>query len=145
MEGKEGKELGCWCKPSPCHGDILIKLFKERQGLLINTPSGFAPLRLNGGGDTSPGEISQENDGDSRYDELELPHMDAIIDQLGVVCYDAPPFSPFLISSAHWSNSEEDNELESGDNSILPLFSPHVFAHTRAAGRGPAPGAVCGA
>ena len=27
----EGKELGCWCKPSPCHGDILIKLFKERQ------------------------------------------------------------------------------------------------------------------
>ena len=25
-----GKELGCWCKPSPCHGDILIKLFKER-------------------------------------------------------------------------------------------------------------------
>ena len=27
----EGKELGCWCKPYPCHGDILIKLFKERQ------------------------------------------------------------------------------------------------------------------
>ena len=27
----EGKELGCWCKPSPCHGDILIKLLKERQ------------------------------------------------------------------------------------------------------------------
>ena len=27
----EGKELGCWCKPSSCHGDILIKLFKERQ------------------------------------------------------------------------------------------------------------------
>ena len=24
-----GKELGCWCKPSACHGDILIKLFKE--------------------------------------------------------------------------------------------------------------------
>ena len=29
----EGKELGCWCKPFPCHGDILIKLFKERQGI----------------------------------------------------------------------------------------------------------------
>ena len=25
----EGMELGCWCNPSPCHGDILIKLFKE--------------------------------------------------------------------------------------------------------------------
>jgi len=21
-----GKELGCWCKPSTCHGDVLIKL-----------------------------------------------------------------------------------------------------------------------
>ena len=28
----EGKELGCWCKPYPCHGDILIKLYKERRG-----------------------------------------------------------------------------------------------------------------
>jgi len=24
-----GKALGCWCSPAPCHGDILIKLFKE--------------------------------------------------------------------------------------------------------------------
>jgi len=26
-----GKEMGCWCKGlNPCHGDILIKLFKEK-------------------------------------------------------------------------------------------------------------------
>ena len=25
----EGMNLGCWCNPSPCHGDILIKLFIE--------------------------------------------------------------------------------------------------------------------
>ena len=24
-----GKTLGCWCKPSPCHGDVLVKLVKE--------------------------------------------------------------------------------------------------------------------
>lgn len=24
------KILGCWCKPEPCHGDILIKLINER-------------------------------------------------------------------------------------------------------------------
>ena len=24
-----GKELGCWCKPEGCHGDILIKLLNE--------------------------------------------------------------------------------------------------------------------
>ena len=23
----EGMQLGCWCNPSPCHGDILIILF----------------------------------------------------------------------------------------------------------------------
>ncbi|KAJ3439184.1 hypothetical protein M0812_15207 [Anaeramoeba flamelloides] len=26
-----GKELGCWCKPDTCHGDILIDLVKEYQ------------------------------------------------------------------------------------------------------------------
>lgn len=25
-----GKELGCWCHPNPCHGDVLIKLFREK-------------------------------------------------------------------------------------------------------------------
>ena len=25
----EGMQLGCWCNPSPCHGDILIKLLME--------------------------------------------------------------------------------------------------------------------
>ena len=29
IEELEGKELGCWCKPGPCHGDILIKIFNE--------------------------------------------------------------------------------------------------------------------
>lgn len=22
----KGKELGCWCKPEPCHGDVLVEL-----------------------------------------------------------------------------------------------------------------------
>ncbi|KKN34297.1 hypothetical protein LCGC14_0794940 [marine sediment metagenome] len=26
----KNKVLGCWCKPEPCHGDILIKLLKEK-------------------------------------------------------------------------------------------------------------------
>lgn len=26
----EGKILGCWCKPLPCHGDILIELLNSR-------------------------------------------------------------------------------------------------------------------
>jgi hypothetical protein len=25
----ESAILGCWCKPGPCHGDIIIKLWKE--------------------------------------------------------------------------------------------------------------------
>lgn len=24
----KGKTIGCWCKPGPCHGDIIIKLLK---------------------------------------------------------------------------------------------------------------------
>jgi len=26
----EGRVLGCWCAPRPCHGDILLKLLKEK-------------------------------------------------------------------------------------------------------------------
>lgn len=24
-----GKNLGCWCHPSPCHGDVLLELIEE--------------------------------------------------------------------------------------------------------------------
>jgi len=30
LQELEGEVLGCWCKPKACHGDILVKLFKER-------------------------------------------------------------------------------------------------------------------
>lgn len=26
FEGLRGKCLGCWCKPAPCHGDVLVEL-----------------------------------------------------------------------------------------------------------------------
>lgn len=25
-----GRVLGCWCAPKPCHGDVLIRLCRER-------------------------------------------------------------------------------------------------------------------
>jgi hypothetical protein len=25
----KGKELGCWCKPNKCHGDILLELIDK--------------------------------------------------------------------------------------------------------------------
>lgn len=27
----DGKTLGCWCKPQPCHGDVIVKLLTERK------------------------------------------------------------------------------------------------------------------
>jgi hypothetical protein len=24
-----GQRLGCWCRPLPCHGDVIVKLFRE--------------------------------------------------------------------------------------------------------------------
>jgi hypothetical protein len=26
----KGKVLGCWCKPAPCHGDVLAEIANER-------------------------------------------------------------------------------------------------------------------
>lgn len=31
-----GKTLGCWCKPLPCHGDVLIKLMQEKGLIDVN-------------------------------------------------------------------------------------------------------------
>ena len=30
LDELEGKVLGCWCKPNPCRGDVLIKLMNEK-------------------------------------------------------------------------------------------------------------------
>jgi Domain of unknown function (DUF4326) len=27
----KGKVLACWCKPLPCHGDVLLRLIEEQQ------------------------------------------------------------------------------------------------------------------
>jgi hypothetical protein len=31
LDALEGKVLGCWCKPSACHGDVLVELLEERK------------------------------------------------------------------------------------------------------------------
>lgn len=31
LEELEGKVLGCWCKPDGCHGDVLMKLLREKK------------------------------------------------------------------------------------------------------------------
>ncbi len=31
LDELDGKELGCWCCPEPCHGDVLIRLLGEKQ------------------------------------------------------------------------------------------------------------------
>lgn len=36
LEELEGKILGDWCKPKPCHGDILIKLLNEKRDKIKN-------------------------------------------------------------------------------------------------------------
>lgn len=33
LEELRGKELGCWCKPERCHGDVLIKLLEEKKSI----------------------------------------------------------------------------------------------------------------
>lgn len=37
----DGKILGCWCKPKPCHGDVLVSLVEEiGDGRATETGSG---------------------------------------------------------------------------------------------------------
>ncbi|KAK3094654.1 hypothetical protein FSP39_004528 [Pinctada imbricata] len=32
LDELEGKTLGCWCHPDPCHGHVLLKILRERRG-----------------------------------------------------------------------------------------------------------------
>ena len=25
----DGKRLGCWCKPDPCHGDAIVRVLED--------------------------------------------------------------------------------------------------------------------
>lgn len=29
----DGKRLGCWCKPGPCHGDVLVELIEALKAI----------------------------------------------------------------------------------------------------------------
>ena len=31
LEELEGKTLGCWCYPEPCHGEVLLRLLEEKK------------------------------------------------------------------------------------------------------------------
>jgi hypothetical protein len=34
----EGKALGCWCKPKPCHGDVIVEIieaYRNRENLKL--------------------------------------------------------------------------------------------------------------
>lgn len=31
LETLRGKNLGCWCHPEACHGDVLLRLLEEHQ------------------------------------------------------------------------------------------------------------------
>lgn len=35
LDELEGKVLGCWCKPLPCHGDILVEVVMQRKNDFI--------------------------------------------------------------------------------------------------------------
>ena len=35
LDELEGKVLGCWCKPLPCHGDVFVELIMQRRNDLV--------------------------------------------------------------------------------------------------------------
>lgn len=54
----EGKALGCWCYPEACHGDVLVRIYKE----LSKPGIGDMAQAVNMHGDLcrpEPGEITE--------------------------------------------------------------------------------------
>lgn len=40
-----GRTLGCWCKPSPCHGDVLAELADDSQKLDVSVSADYLSFR----------------------------------------------------------------------------------------------------
>ena len=38
LQELRGKVLGCWCKPGPCHGDVIVELLEDRIDKLFHEP-----------------------------------------------------------------------------------------------------------
>lgn len=37
VENLKGETLGCWCKPKPCHGDVILDYLRGRMDVQIPT------------------------------------------------------------------------------------------------------------
>lgn len=53
-----GKTLGCWCHPEPCHGDVIIEVFVDREGSKEHKTNGGQ----SDGGKRDEAENQQDND-----------------------------------------------------------------------------------
>ena len=46
LDELEGKTLGCWCKPAPCHGDVLVRLLEVKKQIKIENELNLAGLHV---------------------------------------------------------------------------------------------------
>jgi len=46
LDELKGKTLACWCSPEPCHGDILIELYKAKQAKQVQVQEIPKPQQL---------------------------------------------------------------------------------------------------
>ena len=99
----EGKELGCWCKPSPCHCDILIKLFRERK--CANQPSPRSEGVFLGSG------AYVDSDLEASIESLPLLEQTPLINNT----LETPILSPNSVISKLGGDSGADDEISTRD------------------------------
>ena len=119
----EGKEIGCWCKPLPCHGDILIKLFKERQNTsssLSKSNQEFIPVPYVCGNGDDDGDVS------SRNTECNLSTSSSSVDSSHLTSSILIRQAPHSVTGA----SDDSCNLSSSDtNETSNIEDPTVIYH----------------
>ena len=97
----EGKVLGCWCKPEPCHGDVLIKLFKEKFPSSPQTPLPFPHIITDGSC-----EMEQSN--------IDLP-------RLSTPCAGTPSSPPHTLTSEGRVVTAGRDSVTQDQNSVIQI------------------------
>lgn len=60
----KGKNLGCWCKPNECHGDVLVELINKYQNIELSKQLTTEPL------DKTLNKLSQSDELLNNIDQL---------------------------------------------------------------------------
>ncbi|CUG86523.1 Hypothetical protein, putative [Bodo saltans] len=103
VELEGATQLGCWCAPNPCHGNVLVRLLRERRGAFLDPSEGSKAL-------APKSNASQEATLPPLQEHCDVAHVNSIALPSVKSAEQAPPSVP--AESAPEKRPKKKNRLQ---------------------------------